>query len=315
MLPATQVLGALHGEVGQLGRETSLLVGEAHAHIPLLAGLVLVLGHLLAIHEGAHHPRHGGGAHAQVRGGLAVHHQPQLGLAAVQTRSDVDGPGHGAQGLLHQGDSADHGLPVRGLHGDHDGGLLAEVVDGAHGGLDAGHSPEGFPELAPDRDVVGPAALLQLHVDVAGVDGPVEARADGGVGQLHAGGGLDDGLDGLGLLSRGLEAGAGLGLEAHCQVAAVVVGHEVVAEQPDERHGQHPAAEADPHDGPPVPEGPLDGGLVGNLPAVQYPAESLDAAHDGVGAPVVDVGIGAALVLGIRPDGAEHGIQGEAHEE
>ena len=162
--------------------------------------------------------------------------------------------------------------------------------------------------------MVGPFAILQFHVDAPSVDRAAQPCADGAVGLLHARCGGDDGLQFHGLLFRGFQAGTGLGLEGYLQISAIKIGHEVVAQETRETHGQEEASEADGEHALAMGKAPGDDFLVELFPSVQHAPEGFRSPHDGVSALVMHMPIGALFVLWVRPHGTEHGVQCETNE-
>jgi len=59
---------------------------------------------------------------------------------------------------------------------------------------------------------------------------------------------------------------------------------------------------------------PVDGDSIALFPTIKLIVEPVHGFHDGPAVAVVAF-LEALLVFGIRPDGAEHGIQGETHEQ
>jgi len=113
--------------------------------------------------------------------------------------------------------------------GDVEGLFIAEIRHRTNTNFSPGHTAEALPQLAADGGVRGSTPFLQLHVDLAFVDGAEQTGADGGVGEFDRGVFLEDLFNAIRLDPGGFQCRAGFGLEAHLEIATVEIGHEVLA--------------------------------------------------------------------------------------
>ena len=256
---------------------------QADADVEALAAL-FERRDLLAADQGERRSAQLVHVHAQVRDAIPEREDRHLGLRGVVGGVDVDDAGHRAH-LLHEAlRQLVELVEIAAAEVVRDGrGAEAAAADAGHdldADLEVGQVGQRLAALRHDVALAeGPLRpVLELHEHAGHVDTPFLAAADGREEVRHARERACPALDLGEVAARALDRRAQRGLDVDVELALVLLGHELLADEGREHQAADEHAEGREHDHEPVPEGESQRPAVDGLHADEEALQGVEHA-------------------------------------